>query len=251
MLLREREPPARERAAEDGSPGFQRESTPASAKPDLVPAHRDDYEPSPTPAPRPRQSLDESVRKFPQLAIPAPLPALPSESRSVAEQQAQADKSTSTARRKTSAASTVTMRGNVGNPGLTITTPSAAPTTAVTTMPASRTDSGQSSASASSSGASSSRHAQSNDRDVLAPADSEHRRAERAAAPARHAVHAWPREAHVGPKSHLSLDAPPQPAGAQATTGAAATARGGGGVQTLARATSTRERRRTITEIFS
>ncbi|KAH8984430.1 hypothetical protein EDB92DRAFT_2105965 [Lactarius akahatsu] len=185
MLLREREPPARERAAEDGSPaaarpvtstrrlytpGFQRESTPASAKPDLVTIEsqrslhiEDDYEPSPTPAPRPRQSLDESVRKLPQLAIPSPLPTLPSESRAAAEQQAQADKSTSTTRRKTSAASTVTMRGNVGNPGLTITTPSAAPTTAVTTLPVSRTDSGQSSASASSStGASSSRHAHSN-----------------------------------------------------------------------------------------
>ncbi|KAH9032820.1 hypothetical protein EDB84DRAFT_1489726 [Lactarius hengduanensis] len=312
----DREPPARERVVdpEDGSPaaarpatsstrrlytpGFQRESTPASAKPDLVTIEsqrslhiEDDYEPSPTPAPRPRQSLDESVRKFPQLAIPAPLPALPSESRSVAEQQAQADKSTSTARRKTSAASTVTMRGNVGNPGLTITTPSAAPTTAVTTMPASRTDSGQSSASASSSGASSSRHAHSNTVTFSRPLTvsigalsglQRHRPSSSEAPPlsagitpitplSAGASSPWtPRSGSeterpptqtrftlglgrrtLGPKSHLSLDAPPQPAGAQATTGAATTARGGGGVQTLARATSTRERRRTITEIFS
>jgi hypothetical protein len=50
----------------------------------------------------------------------------------------------------------------------------------------------------------------------------------------------------LGSKSNLSLDAPsPQPAQAPAAT----TARGG--VQTLARASTTRERRRTITEIFS
>ncbi|KAH9054005.1 hypothetical protein EDB83DRAFT_2393359 [Lactarius deliciosus] len=314
MLLRERESAARERAAEDGSPaarpatsstrrlytpGLQRESTPASAKPDLVTIEsqrslhiEDDYEPSPTPAPRPRQSLDESVRKLPQLAIPSPLPALPSESRAAAEQQAQVDKSTSTARRKTSAASTVTMRGNVGNPGLTITTPSAAPTTAVTTLPVSRTDSGQSSASASSStGASSSRHAHSNTVTFSRPLTvsigalsglQRHRPSSSEAPPlsagitpitplSAGASSPWtPRSGSeterpptqtrftlglgrrtLGPKSHLSLDAPPQPAGAQATTGAAATARGGGGVQTLARATSTRERRRTITEIFS
>ncbi|KAH8992555.1 hypothetical protein EDB86DRAFT_3079158 [Lactarius hatsudake] len=315
MLLREREPPTRERAVdpEDGSPaaarpatsstrrlytpGFQRESTPASAKPDLVTIEsqrslhiEDDYEPSPTPAPRPRQSLDESVRKLPQLAIPSPLPALPSESRAAAEQQS--DKSTSTARRKTSAASTVTMRGSVGNPGLTITTPSAAPTTAVTTLPVSRTDSGQSSASASSStGASSSRHAHSNTVTFSRPLTvsigalsglQRHRPSSSEAPPlsagitpitplSAGASSPWtPRSGSeterpptqtrftlglgrrtLGPKSHLSLDAPPQPAGAQATTGAATAARGGGGVQTLARATSTRERRRTITEIFS
>ncbi|KAI9443628.1 hypothetical protein H4582DRAFT_1807936 [Lactarius indigo] len=315
MLLREREPPARERVAdpEDGSPsaarpttsstrrlytpGFQRESTPASAKPELVTIEsqrslhiEDDYEPSPTPAPRPRQSLDESVRKLPQLAIPAPLPTLPSETRAAAEQQAQTDKSTSTARRKISAASTVTMRGNASNPGLTITTPSAAPTTAVTTLPVSRTESGQSSTSASSSaGASTSRHAHSNTVTFSRPLTvsigalsglQRHRPSSSEAPPlsagitpitplSAGASSPWtPRSGSeterpptqtrfslglgrrtLGSKSQLSLDAPPKPA--QATTGTATTARGGGGVQTLARATSTRERRRTITEIFS
>ncbi len=308
MLLREREPPTRERAVdpEDASarpttsstrrlytPGFQRESTPASTKPELVTIEsqrslhiEDDYEPSPTPAPRPRQSLDESARRLSQLTIP-PLPTLPSESR--AAQQAQTDKSTSMTRRKTSAASTVTMRGNTGNPGLTITTPSAVPTTAVTTLPVSRTDSGQSSASASSSaGAGASRHAHSNTVTFSRPLTvsvgalsglQRHRPSSSEAPPlsagltpvtplSAGASSPWTPQSGseterplpqsrftlglgrrtLGPKSQLSLDAPAQPA--QATTAAVATARGGGGVQTLARA-STRERRRTLTEIFS
>ncbi|KAI9452775.1 hypothetical protein BJY52DRAFT_1402243 [Lactarius psammicola] len=318
MLLREREPPTRERTVdpEDAparlatsstrrlyTPGYQREGTPASAKPELVTIEsqrslhiEDDYEPSPTPAPRPRQSLDESVRKLPQLTIPAPLPTLPSESRAAAEQQAQTDKSTSTSRRKISAASTVTMRGNTGNPGLTITTPSAAPTTAVTTLPVSRTDSGQSSASASSSagagagaGGNTSRHAHSNTVTFSRPLTvsvsalsglQRHRPSSSEAPPlsagltpvtplSAGASSPWtPRSGSeterppmqtrftlglgrrtLGSKSQLSLDAPPQPA--QTSTAAKASARGGGGgVQTLARA-STRERRRTITEIFS
>jgi hypothetical protein len=322
MLLREREPPTRERTVdlEDNSPsqaqsatastrrlytpGFQREITPASAKPDLVTIEsqrslhvEDDYDPSPTPAPRPRQSLDESVRKLPQLTIPAPLPTLPSESRAAAEQQqAQTDKS---ARRKSSLAATAITRGSTGaNPGMTITTPSAAPTTAVTTLPVTRTDSGQSSASASASSSSAgpsglSRRAQTNtvafsrpltvSVGALSGLHHRHRPSSSEAPPLSAGLtpitplsaggsSPWassrsgseterppPAQTRftlglgrrtLGSKSHLSLDAPVQPA-QQASAGAAATARGGGGgAQTLARA-SARERRRTLTEIFS
>ena len=144
------------------TPGLQRDtssaSASASAKPDLVTIEsqrslhiEDDYEPSPTPAPRPRQSqsIDESSmrnnNKLPQLTIPPPpLPTLPSET------TAQQDKAT-TARRAAAATASTTMRAN---PGMTITTPSAAPTTAITTLPVSRTDSGQSSTSASASSSS-------------------------------------------------------------------------------------------------
>ena len=322
MLLRERELPVRERTVdlEDCSPsqapptsstrrlytpGLQRESNPASAKPDLVTIEsqrslhiEDDYDPSPTPAPRPRQSLDESVRKLPQLTIPPPLPALPSESRAAAEQQAQTDKSTSLTRRKTSGAPTVTARGNTSaNPGMTITTPSAAPTTAVTTLPVSRTDSGQSSTSASTSSSAdasgSSRHARSNTVTFKRPLTvsvsalsglHRHRPSSSEAPPLSAGLtpvtplsaggsSPWatrsgseterpPTQSRftlglgrrtLGSKSHLSLDAPAQPSKPTSTAAAAAatsTARGGGGVQTLARA-SARERRRTITEIFS
>ncbi|KAF8262829.1 hypothetical protein EI94DRAFT_1808209 [Lactarius quietus] len=315
MLLRERELPVRERTLdhqEDNSPsqaqpaarrlytpGLQRESTPASAKPDLVTIEsqgslhvEDDYEPSPTPAPRPRQSMDESVRnKLPQLSIPAPLPALPSE--------AQTDRLT---RRKSLAASAVTMRSNTGaNPGMTITTPSAAPTTAITTLPVSRTDSGQSSTSASTtssisagasisnqnthhptnttsgtfsrplkvsvsalSGLSLHRHrpsssgggAPSSAGGGLTPVTpsspwaTSRSGSETERPPARFSLGLVGRRT-IGSKSQLSaMDAAGQ---ATAQTAAGNTARGGGGgggVQTLARA-SARERRRTITEIFS
>ena len=139
------------------TPGLQRDNTSASAKPDLVTIEsqrslhiEDDYEPSPTPAPRPRQSIDEKSNmrnnnnKLPQLSIPPPLPTLPSETQATTTRRA-ASTSVSTT------ATTTTMRAN--NPGMTITTPSAAPTTAITTLPVSRTDSGQSSASSSSASA--------------------------------------------------------------------------------------------------
>ena len=120
------------------TPGIQRDtsaSASASAKPDLVTIEsqrslhiEDDYEPSPTPTPRPRQSqsIDESSirnnNKLPQLTIaPPPLPTLPSET--TARQQ---DKLTTA--RKVATASTTTRT----NPGMTITTPCAAPTTAIT-----------------------------------------------------------------------------------------------------------------------
>lgn len=320
----------RERDQEDGSPSqaqaqpatrrlytpgpLQRESTPASAKPDLVTIEsqrslhvEDDYDPSPTPAPRPRQSLDESsVRnKLPQLAIPPPLPTLPSEQH--AQQQTQTDKLT---RRKTlGAVSTVTttMRAN---PGMNITTPSAAPTTAITTLPVTRTDSGQSSAtSATSASASSSSAASSSKQNTVSfrrpltvsvsalsglhrhrqrPSTSEgpppqtplsavtplsasssarspwasSRSGSETERPPPAQIHSGSKFAlgglgrrTIGAKSHLSLDAPqPGDAQAQASTAAAgngnARGAGAGGVQTLARA-SARERRRTITEIFS
>lgn len=313
MLLREREPPARERTVDPEespapvpsttsstrrlhTPGFQRESTPASAKPELVTIEsqsslhiEDDYDPSPTPAPRPRQSLDESVRKLPPLTIPAPLPTLPSESRAASEKQAQTDKATSTTRRRISTISTVNTRGSTSaNPGLTITTASAVPTTAVTTMPVSRTDSGQSSASASSSaGASSSRHGHSNSVAFSRPLTvsvgalgglQRHRPSSGEAPPLSAALtpvtplsasasSPWTSRSGseterpqpqsrfslglgrrtIGTKSQLSLDSPVQPA--QAIAAAASIARGGGGAQTPARG-STRERRRTLTEIF-
>ena len=142
------------------TPGLQKDNTSASAKPDLVTIEsqrslhiEDDYEPSPTPAPRPRQSIDEKSNmrnnnnKLPQLSIPPPLPTLPSETQGTTTRRA-ASTSVSTT------ATTTTMRTN--NPGMTITTPSAAPTTAITTLPVSRTDSGQSSTSASASSSSAS-----------------------------------------------------------------------------------------------
>ncbi|KAH9172072.1 Rft protein-domain-containing protein [Lactarius sanguifluus] len=101
MLLRVRGPPARERAVdpEDGSPaaarpatsptcrlytpGSQRESTPASAKPDLShDPHRECAQAPSADHPHPSD----------------PLLTLPSESRAAAGQQTQTDKSTSTAR---------------------------------------------------------------------------------------------------------------------------------------------------------
>ena len=121
------------------TPGLQRDisaSASASAKPGLVTIEsqrslhiEDDYEPSPTPTlrPRPSQSIDESSmrnnNKLPQsTTAPHPRPTLPSET--TARQQ---DKAT-TSRRAAATASTTMC----ANPGMTITTPSAAPTTAIT-----------------------------------------------------------------------------------------------------------------------
>lgn len=74
-----------------------------ATKPELVTidSHRslhiaDDYEPLPTSAPRPRQSVDENVRKLPQLTLEltifAPLSTLPSGSRVAARQHKDAAK---------------------------------------------------------------------------------------------------------------------------------------------------------------
>jgi hypothetical protein len=305
LLLRERDPPPRQRRldpAEDVppdsarppvsssavrrlfTPGLQREGTSnASAKPELptIESQRslhieDDYEPSPTPAPRSRQSDgngNTSTSKLPPLSIPAPLPVLPSESR--ADQRvfpSITDKSTN--RRKISIASTTTLRGGTSvNPGLNITTPSAAPTTAVTphtvspTLPPlliSRTESNQSS----SSGASSNRHSTTvtfsrpptvsvSALSGLQQRDARNRIASNDAPTPTTPLSAtspWtPQSAQsgseterppprltlgrrtLGPKSHLSLDASLSK-----------------GTQTLSRsAAAARERRRTITEIFS
>ena len=201
MLLRERDPPPRPRPLGSGedippvparppvassvparrtfTPGLQREGTPnvnASTKPELATIEsqkslhiEDDYDPSPTPAPRSRQPDGSATGRLPSLSIPKPLPTLPSESHAVDDQQrafpSMADKSaTTTNRRKISAASTVTLRGSSGNPGLNITTPSAVPTTAVTPhtvtpalppLPISRAESNQSSSSDASASASS------------------------------------------------------------------------------------------------
>ncbi|KAI9507614.1 hypothetical protein F5148DRAFT_89304 [Russula earlei] len=291
MLLRERDPPRPLGLGDDVSPsarppvtssvrrsftpGLQREGTLiASAKPELptIESQRslhieDDYEPSPTPASRSRQP-DGSTRNLPALPVPSPLPTSSFEAH--ADQSAlpsMGDKSAN--RRKISTASTATLRaGTSVNPGLNITTPSAAPTTAVTPhtvtpvlppLPISRTDSGHSS----SSGASSSRHSTTvtfsrpltvsvSTLSGLQQRDARNRATSNDGPTPKTPLSAtspWtsqsgseterpqPRLAlgrrTLGVKSHLSLDAPPP-----------------GGTQTLARSTA-RERRRTITEIFS
>jgi hypothetical protein len=300
MLLRERDPPRRQSPfgpTEDVSPAparapvgssvrrlftpgpqRERESTPsASAKPELATIEsqkslhiEDDYVPSPSPAPHSRQP-DGNTRKLQPLSIPNPIPALPSESR--ADQQpfpSTVDKSIN--RRRISTASTTTLRGSTSvNPGLNITTPSAAPTTAVTPHtvtpavppPVSRTESSQSSSSASSK-----RHSttvtfsrpsavsvsalsglQQRDARNRTTSTSNEGSAPTPTTPLS-ATSQWTSQSGseterpqprmtlgrrtIGAKSHLSLDAPPP----------------GGGTQTLTRSTA-RERRRTITEIFS
>ena len=300
MLLRERDPPRREsplgptedvspaptRASVGSStrrlytPGLQREGTPnASAKPELATIEsqkslhiEDDHVPSPTPAPQSRQP-DGNTRKLFPLSIPSPLPALPSESRG--DQRAfpsTVDKSTS--RRRISTASTATLRGSIsGNPGLNITTPSAAPTTAITPHtatpvalppPVSRTESSQSS----SSNASSSRHSTTitfsrplavsvsalnglqqrdarnrttsatNDSPAPTPTTPLSATSQWTSQSGSETERPQPRmtlgRRTIGAKSHLSLDGPSP----------------GGGTQTLTRSTA-RERRRTITEVFS
>ena len=265
------------------TPGPQRESTPsASAKPELATIEsqkslhiEDDYAPSPSPAPHSHQP-DGSIRKLRPLSIPNPIPALPSESR--ADQQpfpSTVDKSTN--RRRISTTSTVTLRGSTNvNPGLNITTPSAVPTTAVTphtvtpVVPPSisRTESSQSSSSASSkrhsttatfsrpSGVSVSALSGLQQRDTrnrTTSASNEWPAPTPTLTPTTplSATSPWTSQSGseterpqprmtlgrrtIGAKSHLSLDAPPPP---------------GGGTQTLSRSTA-RERRRTITEIFS
>ena len=259
------------------TPGPLREGTPnASSKPELPTIEsqkslhiEDDYEPSPTPASRSRQP-DGNTRKLPSLPVPPPLPALPSEAR-VDLRAFPSTADTSTNRRKISIASMVTLRGSTGaNPGLSITTPSAAPTTAVTThtvapvpppLPISRTDSGHSS----SSGASSSRHSTTVKFSrpltvsVSALSGLQRRDARNRTTSNEGGVPTTPLSATspwtpqsgseterpqprlalgrrtLGPKSHLSLDAPPA---------------GGTQTQTLTRSTA-KERRRTINEIFS
>ena len=260
------------------APQRERESTPsASAKPVLATIEsqkslhiEDDYVPSPSPAPHSRQP-DGNTRKLRPLSIPNPIPALPSESR--ADQQpfpSTADKSTN--RRRISTASTVTLRGSTSvNPGLNITTPSAAPTTAVTPHtatpvvppPVSRTESSQSSSSTSSN-----RHSttvtfsrpsavsvsalnglQQRDARNRTTSASNEGPAPTPTTPLS-ATSPWTSQSGseterpqprmtlgrrtIGAKSHLSLDAPAPV----------------GGTQTLARSTA-KERRRTITEIFS
>jgi hypothetical protein len=255
---------------------LQREGTPGvSTKPELVTIEsqkslhiEDDYEPSPTPAPRPRQPPEGNTRKLPPLAIPAPPSILPHESLVDHQTPASgADKSVN--RRKISTASTTTLRASTSaNPGLNITTPSAAATTAVTPhtvtpaplpLPISRTESSHSS----SSGASSSRHSNTvtfsrpstvsvSTLSGLQQRDARNRTTSNGAQTPitpLSATSPWtaqsgseterpqPRLAlgrrTFGAKSHLSLDAPSP-----------------GGAQTLARST-TKERRRTLTEIFS
>jgi hypothetical protein len=301
ILLRERDPPRRQspfgptedvlpapaRAPVGSSvrrlftpgPQRERESTPsASAKPELATIESqkslhidDDYVPSPSPAPHLRQP-DGNTRKLQPLSIPHPIPALPSESRAVPQPfPSTVDKSIN--RRRISTASTTTLRGSTSvNPGLNITTPSAAPTTAVTPHtatpvvppPVSRTESNQSS----SSSASSNRHSttvtfsrpsavsvsalsglQQRDACIRTTSTSNEGPAPTPTTPLS-ATSPWTSQSGseterpqprmtlgrrtIGAKSHLSLDAPPP----------------GGGTQTLTRSTA-RERRRTITEIFS
>ncbi|KAA1469733.1 hypothetical protein DENSPDRAFT_835393 [Dentipellis sp. KUC8613] len=82
-----------------------------------------DYEPSPTPAPRPRYPSSvnpERYRTLPPLSIPPPLPTLPSETANLGRRA-------SAGYRKTSTTSNVTVRGA---PNFAISTPSA--TTALT-----------------------------------------------------------------------------------------------------------------------
>ena len=300
MLLRERDPPRRQSPlgpTEDVSPAparapvgssirrlftsgtqRERESTPsASAKPELATIEsqkslhiEDDYVPSPSPAPHSHQP-DTHARKLRPLSIPNPIPTLPSESRT--DQQpfpSTVDKPIS--RRRISTTSTITPRcGTSANPALNITTPSAAPTTAVTPHtvtpvappPISRTESSQSSSSASSN-----RHSPTvtfsrpSAVSVSALSGLQQRDARNRTTSASNegpamtpttplsATSPWTSQSGseterpqprmtfgrrtIGAKSHLSLDAPPP----------------GGGTQTLTRSTA-RERRRTITEIFS
>ncbi|KAI0042399.1 hypothetical protein FA95DRAFT_1564366 [Auriscalpium vulgare] len=84
-----------------------------------------EWEPSPTPAPRQSAANAERQRMLPPLAIPPPLPSLPSES--IVNGRGSLDKSGSS-RRKISTNSTVTVRAV--NPNLNIAPPSA--TTALT-----------------------------------------------------------------------------------------------------------------------
>ena len=300
MLLRERDPsrrqspfgppedvlPAPARAPVGSSarrlftpgPQRERESTPsASAKPELATIEsqkslhiEDDYVPSPSPAPYSRQP-DGNTRKLQPLSIPDTIPALPSESRADSQPfPSTVDKSIN--RRRISTASTITLRGSTSfNPGLHITTPSPAPTTAVTPHtvtpvvppPISRTESSQSSSSASSK-----RHSTSvtfsrpSAVSVSALSGLQQRDARNRTTSAWNegpaptpttplsATSPWTSQSGseterpqprmtlgrrtIGAKSHFSLDAPPP----------------GGGTQTLTRSTA-RERRRTITEIFS
>ncbi|KAI0269973.1 hypothetical protein BC834DRAFT_580864 [Gloeopeniophorella convolvens] len=299
MLLRERDAPSHEQSVgpeEDVSPppasralassmrrmftgGPPREGTPsAMGKPDLVTIEsqrslhiEDSFEPSPTPAPRARQPHDGSVRKLPPLAIPAPLPALPSESNANASSRSTTSSNDkATARRKISAASITTVRGasSSSNPGLNITTPSATATTAVTThtvapaaFPLTRTESAESSSSASSSRRSATvtfSRPLTVSVNALRAARTRTTSGE-GQAPARTPLSAtspWtprsgseterpPRGANLtlgrrtlGAKTHLSLDAPPGEAEL-------------GGAQTVSHASTRKERRRTLTEIFS
>lgn len=256
----------------------ERESTPsASAKPELATIEsqkslhiEDDPVPSPSPAPHSRQP-DGNTRKLRPLSIPNPIPALPSESRGDRQPfPSTADKSIN--RRRISTASTVTLRGSTSlNPGLNITTPSAAPTTAVTPHtatpvvppPVSRTESSQSSSSASSKRHSTTVTFSRPSAVSVSALSGLQQRDERnrttsvlnegpAPTPTTplSAVSPWTSQSGseterpqprmtlgrrtIGAKSHLSLEAPAP----------------GGGTQTLARSTA-RERRRTITEIFS
>ncbi|KAF8491184.1 hypothetical protein F5888DRAFT_1069075 [Russula emetica] len=299
MLLRERDPPRRQsplgptedvlpapaRAPVGSSvrrlftpgPQRERESTPsASVKPELATIEsqkslhiEDDYVPSPSPAPHLRQP-DGNTRKLQPLFIPNPIPALPSESR--ADQQPFPSTVDKSINRRRSTASTTTLRGSTSvNPGLNITTPSAAPTTAVTPHtvtpavppPVSRTESSQSSSSASSK-----RHSTTvtfsrpsavsvsalnglqqldarnrttsalNEGSALMPTTPLSATSPWTSQSGSETERPQPRmtlgRRTIGAKSHLSLDAPPP----------------GGGTQTLTRSTA-RERRRTITEIFS
>ena len=290
-LLRERELPLRQSSLAPGedaparpptssvrrsfTPGLQREGTPnASMKPELATIEsqkslhiEDDYEPSPTPAPRSRQT--DETRQLLALSIPTPLPTLPSESR--ADQRASSstmDKSAN--RRKISTASTATVRGGTSaNPGLTITTPSAAPTTAIShtvapappPLPISRTESNQSSSSSSSNSRLSNTITFRRPLSISVSAlnglqrrDARNRTTSTTDDPTPttplSATSPWTSQSGseterpaprltlgrrtLGPKSHLSLDSP---------------VTGSNGTQTLTRST-TKERRRTITEIF-
>ncbi|KAI0249068.1 hypothetical protein BJV78DRAFT_1156100 [Lactifluus subvellereus] len=296
MLLRERDPPLRERPLDPGKDSsldpvrppvassarrlytgeLQREGTPGvSTKPELVTIEsqkslhiEDDYDPSPTPAPRFRQPPEGNTRKLPPLAIAAPPPtSLPQSHGNQQAPTSAADKSTNW--RKILTAATTTLRASTSvNPGLNMTTPSPAPTTAVTPHtvtpaplppPISRTGSSQTS----SSGASNSRHSNTatfsrpltvsvSALNGLQQRDARNRTTSNAAltpVTPLSATSPWTPQSGseterpqprltlgrrtLGAKSHLSLDAPSP-----------------GGAQTLARST-TKERRRTITEIFS
>lgn len=251
---------------------LQREGTPGvSTKPELVTIEsqkslhiEDDYDPSPTPAPRFRQPPEGNTRKLPPLAIAAPPPE------SHADQYAPASAADRSMNwRKILTAATTTLRASTSvNPGLNMTTPSPAPTTAVTAhtaspaplpLPISRTESSQSS----SSGVSSSRHSNTatfsrpltvsvSALNGLQQRDARNRTSSNTAltpVTPLSATSSWTPQSGseterpqprltlgrrtLGAKSHLSLDAPSP-----------------GGTQTLARST-TKERRRTITEIFS
>jgi hypothetical protein len=256
----------------------QREGTPGvSAKAELVTIEsqkslhiEDDDEPSPTPAFRPRQPPDSNTRKLASLGIPAPPSTRPYESH--ADQQASASAADKSAnRRKISTTSTTTLRVSTSaNPGFNITTPSAAPTTAITPHtvtpaphpppPVSRTESSESSSSDVSNSRQSNTLTFSRPLTVSVSALSglQQRDARNRATPIGaltpvtplSATSPWTSQSGseterpqprltlgrrtIGAKSHLSLDAPSP-----------------GGAQTLARSTTTKERRRTLTEIFS